>query len=324
MDEISLIRRFWEPLGRAVTHPAVREGIGNDGAVIRCEPGQDAVVAVDTLVEGVHFPATIDPYALGWRALAVNLSDLAAMGAEPVCYTLALTLPRADEDWLEAFSGGLRDLSVRHGIQLVGGDTTRGPLTITIQVQGRVPSGTAMRRGGAAPGDRVCVSGSLGSAGEALKWLDTSPGNNPDVRAVLARYFYPQPRLALGGWLRERGVAAIDVSDGLVSDLGQLLGEAGRGARLDYAALPIAPELATLAGSQARKLAASAGDDYELCFLWPLALGEVPESTDEGVPLTVIGEVEAEPGVRLMDGNDPVELAYGGYSHFSGGANDDS
>jgi len=154
------------------------------------------------------------------------------MGAEPVCYTLALTLPRADEDWLQAFSDGLRDLSVRHGIQLVGGDTTRGPLTITIQVQGRVPTGTAMRRGGAVAGDRICVSGTLGSAGEALKWLDASRADNPDVRAVLARYFYPEPRLTLGAWLRERGVAAIDVSDGLISDLGQLLGDGGRGRAL--------------------------------------------------------------------------------------------
>lgn len=323
MDEISLIRRFWEPLGRAVTHPAVREGIGNDGAVIRCEAGEDAVVAVDTLVEGVHFPASIDPYALGWRALAVNLSDLAAMGAEPVCYTLALTLPRAEEDWLAAFSAGLRTLSVRYGIQLVGGDTTRGPLTVTIQVQGRVPSATAMRRGGASPGDRICVSGTLGSAGEALKWLDREPDEDPAVRAVLERYFYPEPRLALGGWLRERGVAAIDVSDGLVSDLGQLLGDGGVGARIDYRALPVTPELEALAGGQARELAASAGDDYELCFLWPRSLGQLPVSTDEGVPLTVVGEVEAKSGIRLMDGNEAVELASAGYSHFSGGGHND-
>lgn len=318
MDEISLIQRFWEPLGRAVTHPAVREGIGNDGAVIRCDAGQDTVIAVDTLVEGIHFPAAIDGYALGWRALAVNLSDLAAMGAEPVCYTLALTLPSADGDWLEAFSRGLLDLSSRYGVQLVGGDTTRGPVAVTIQVQGRVPSGTAMRRGGANPGDRICVSGNLGSAGEALKWLDTSPDSNSDVRAVLNRYFYPEPRLALGAWLRERGLAAIDVSDGLVSDLGQLLRHGGRGARVDYRALPIAQELASLAGSRARELAASAGDDYELCFLWPPGAGEVPESTEDGLPLTVIGEVETQSGVRLMDGDRPVALASAGYSHFSG------
>lgn len=320
MDEIALIRRFWEPLGRAVSHPAVREGIGNDGAVIRCEAGYDVVVAVDTLVEGVHFPASIDPHALGWRALAVNLSDLAAMGAEPVCYTLALTLPRADEQWLEAFSGGLRDLSVRHGIQLVGGDTTRGPLTVTIQVQGRVPSGTAMCRGRATPGDRICVSGALGSAGEALNWLDKRLDDNTNVRAVLDRYFYPEPRLALGAWLRERGIAAIDVSDGLVSDLGQLLGDQGPGARLEYRALPVAPELAALAGPGAHELAASAGDDYELCFLWPEALGDAPNATPDGVPITVVGEVEPEPGIRLMDGDTPVRLASAGYNHFPGGA----
>ena len=323
MDEISLIRRFWEPLGRAVTHPAVREGIGNDGAVIRCEAGEDTVVAVDTLVEGVHFPPSIHPYALGWRALAVNLSDLAAMGAEPVCYTLALTLPSAGEQWLTAFSDGLRALSARYGIQLVGGDTTRGPLTITIQVQGRVPAATAMRRGGAAAGDRICVSGTLGSAGEALNWLDAAPDRSPEVRAVLDRYFYPEPRLALGDWLRERGVAAIDVSDGLVSDLGQLLGSEGRGARLDYRSLPVTRELEALAGSRARELAASAGDDYELCFLWPRALGALPASTREGLPLTVVGEVETRPGIRLMDGDRPVELASAGYSHFSAGGDND-
>ena len=317
MDEISLIRRFWEPLGEAVRHPAVREGIGNDGAVIRCEAGEDTVVAVDTLVEGVHFPASIDPSALGWRVLAVNLSDLAAMGAEPVCYTLALTLPRADEDWLAAFSAGLRSLSTRYGVQLVGGDTTRGPLTVTIQVQGRVPSGRSLRRGGARPGDRICVSGALGSAGEALNWLDERADHSAEVKAVLERYFYPEPRLALGNWLLERGVAAIDVSDGLVSDLGQLLGD-GCGARVNYRALPVTRELEALAGDRARELAASAGDD-ELCFLWPSALGALPDTSDEGLPLTVIGEVEAEPGVRLMDGGRCVELASPGYSHFSAG-----
>lgn len=323
MDEISLIRRFWEPLGRAVTNPSVREGIGNDGAVIATGPGYDQVITMDTLLEGVHFPASIDAHALGWRALAVNLSDLAAMGADPVCYTLSLTLPEADEYWLEGFCNGLRDLSSLHGVQLVGGDTTRGPLSITIQAQGRVPAGSSVARGRGCPGDRICVSGSLGDAGEALNWLGRDVRGNRAAQSVLGCYYYPAPRLALGTWLREQGVAAIDISDGLLTDLERMLGDDGRcGARLDYRALPVSAALESLAGDDAPALAASAGDDYELCFLWSEARGEIPGAAELDLPVTVVGRIESEPGIRLMDGDEPVTLASRGYSHFPGGSDE--
>jgi len=245
------------------------------------------------------------------------------MGAEPVCYTLALTLPRADDDWLERFGSGLKDLSSLHGIQLVGGDTTRGPLSVTIQAQGRVPEGSAVARRGGRPGDRICVSGNLGDAGEALNWLDRDPGGERSIRSVLDRYYYPTPRLELGAWLREEGIAAIDISDGLMTDLGRLLGDDGAaGAELDYRALPVTPALESLAGERARALAAGAGDDYELCFLWSEARGALPGVAELGVPVTIVGRVVAEPGIRLMDDDEPVSLASSGYSHFPDGSDE--
>lgn len=316
MDELSLIDRFWKPLGEAVARSEVIEGIGNDGAVIRCPPGQDQVMTMDTLVEGVHFPSDMPPHALGWRALAVNLSDLAAMGAEPLCFTLSVTLPEASEAWLDAFVAGMRALAVRERIQLVGGDTTRGPLSITVQAQGLLPSGSAVRRGNAAAGDRICVSGTLGDAGEALNWLDAAEGSGA-VDAVLRRYRYPEPRLALGRWLRAAGAPVVDVSDGLVADLSHLLGN--RGATLDWRSLPVSGALVSLAGEEgARRLAASAGDDYELLFLWP-GDGPPPGGPEdcEG-DLSVIGTVTHEPGVALVGPEGRVHLDQPGYTHFGG------
>ncbi|PAU79615.1 thiamine-phosphate kinase [Halovibrio salipaludis] len=317
MDEFSLIDRFWKPLGDAVTRSEVIEGIGNDGAVLRCPPGQDQVMTMDTLVEGVHFPRDMPPHALGWRALAVNLSDLAAMGAQPLCFTLSVTLPEASASWLAAFADGMKALAVRENIQLVGGDTTRGPLSITVQAQGLLPAGSAVRRGNAQPGDRICVSGSLGEAGEALNWLDESDIPDPAVGTVLQRYRYPEPRLALGQWLREAGSAAVDVSDGLLADLGHLLVD--RGAQLDWQALPVSDGLVSLRGLEgARRLAASAGDDYELLFVWP-GDGPAPSGpTGSALPLTVIGTVTEGPGVTLNGPEGSIQLEEQGYTHFGG------
>ncbi|XOZ33443.1 thiamine-phosphate kinase [Halomonadaceae bacterium KBTZ08] len=316
MDEFSLIDRFWQPLGDAVARSEVVEGIGNDGAVVRCPPGRDQVMTMDTLVEGVHFPRNMPAHALGWRALAVNLSDLAAMGAEPLCFTLSVTLPEASESWLAALADGMQSLAVRENVQLVGGDTTRGPLSITIQAHGLLPEGSALRRGAVTPGDQVCVSGTLGEAGEALNWLEATGAPAPAVAAVLERYRYPQPRLALGQWLRASGAVAVDVSDGLVADLSHLLGE--RGARLEWGALPVSSELVALRGEEeARRLAASAGDDYELLFVWPADQPLPPEPVDS-LALTVIGTVTEEPGVTLMGPEGRVELAQQGYTHFGG------
>ncbi|MEQ6886187.1 thiamine-phosphate kinase [Salicola sp. Rm-C-2C1-2] len=315
MDEFSLIDRFWKPLGDAITRSEVIEGIGNDGAVVRCPPGQNQVVTMDTLLEGVHFPRNMPPHALGWRALAVNLSDLAAMGAEPLCFTLSVTLPEASESWLAAFADGIGALAVQENIQLVGGDTTRGPLSITIQAQGLLPDGSAVRRGSAQVGDRICVSGTLGEAGEALNWLDAADAPAPAVSAMLERYRYPQPRLALGQWLREAGACAVDVSDGLLADLGHLLVD--RGACVDWQALPVSPELVSLRGADgARRLAASAGDDYELLYTWPLD-APAPSGPNGGtLPQTVIGTVTQEAGVTLLGPDGRINIAEQGYTHF--------
>ncbi|MGM0449954.1 MAG: thiamine-phosphate kinase [Pseudomonadota bacterium] len=318
MDEFSLIDRFWKPLGDAVARSEVIEGIGNDGAVVRCPSGWDQVMTMDTLVEGVHFPRSMPPHALGWRALAVNLSDLAAMGAEPLCFTLSVTLPEASESWLSGFVEGMKALAVRENIQLVGGDTTRGPLSITIQAQGLVPEGSAVRRGDARPGDRICVSGALGEAGEALNWLEAGDLVTPAVSAMLRRYRYPEPRLALGQWLRGAGTAVVDVSDGLVADLTQLLVE--RGASLDWEALPVSEELVSLRGmTGARQLAASAGDDYELLFVWPREAPLPSSSADKELALTVIGTVTEAPGVSLMGPDGRIDMKEQGYAHFGRG-----
>ncbi|MEX2476080.1 thiamine-phosphate kinase, partial [Marinobacter sp.] len=266
---------------------------------------------VDTLVEGVHFPANYSAAHLGWRSLAVAASDLAAMGANPTCFTLALTLPEADPDWLQAFSGALARASERFGLALAGGDTTRGPRAITLQVHGDVPDGQALLRSGARAGDWVCVSGTLGDAGAALDYLEAE---NPtsDQAAVLERYHAPVPRLALGMQLRGFASAAIDISDGLLADLGHLLESSGVGARIDPSAVPVSAALSRLQGPQAAlRLALQAGDDYELCVTVPAeAWQALPDAVKK--QLTIIGKVIEEQGLSGVD----VSATAGGYDHF--------
>lgn len=317
MDEFDAIRRFWEPLGEAVRHPWVVAGIGDDGAIVRLPSDQELVLSVDTLVEGVHFPGGMNPHALGWRALAVNLSDLAAMGATPICYTLALTTPALDEDWLSSVAAGMAELAGDYGIQLVGGDMTRGPLTLTLQVQGAVPVGLALRRHGARPGDLVCVSGTLGEAGAALDYLTAIVEEGSHAGAVRQRYDFPLPRLSLGEALRGRASAAVDISDGLLADLGHITSASHCGARIESEKLPLSESLRALTGDRALSLAATAGDDYELCFTWPSSAGPLPTEEETGVPITVIGEIEKEPGIRYTRDGRVLEVARAGYSHFS-------
>lgn len=314
MGEFELIRRFFLPLSADPDCGQVLLGIGDDCAVQRVPAGQDLVFSVDTMVEGVHFPQSYRPDLLGWRALAAAASDLAAMGAAPVCFTLALTLPEANEPWLEAFARGLASASAAFGLPLAGGDTTRGPLTLTLQVHGTVPSGCAIRRSGARVGDLVCVSGSLGDAGAALAYLDESAPTE-DMLAVLDRYHHPEPRLAAGQALRGIATAAIDISDGLLADLGHLLAASGTGARVEVSKLPLSAPLRRLKGPDAMHCALYSGDDYELCVtVVPELWSRAPESLK--ALFTVIGVVEQEPGVRLSGVVQADVQAGAGFDHF--------
>ncbi len=334
LDEFGLIRRYFARAGSAAQHgvPPVRLGIGDDAALLDLPPGETLAVTTDTLVAGRHFPCDALPFDIGWKALAVNLSDLAAMGARPVAVTLALTLPEADEAWLAAFADGFFTLADAHGVPLIGGDTTRGPLSLTVTALGAVPPAQALRRDGARAGDRLFVSGALGDAGlglalalqQPLAW----PGDLPLAHRshALSRLHRPTPRLALGLALRPLATAAMDISDGLAQDLGHLLQASGLGATLQVDQLPLSPALhclATQGGAVQRQVmswALSAGDDYELLFSVPpdrlRALGKL--SRDLALPLTEVGMLTAEAGLRLRWQDEPWRYGAGaGYRHFS-------
>jgi len=311
MDEFALIRRHFAGLSPA--RADVPLGIGDDCALLQPSPDRQLAVTSDTLISGRHFPQATAPADIGWKALAVNLSDLAAMGAEPRWFTLALSLPAADGDWLAGFAAGLRELAMASGIALVGGDTTRGPLSITITAMGEVPPGQALRRDGARPGDLVCVTGTLGDAALALKLLD-QPGLPPQLRRRLDR---PEPRLKAGLALRGLATAALDLSDGLAGDLGHILAASGVGAEIDLRALPASSHFNGLAPAADRtELMLRGGDDYELCVcLPPEALEEAQQRLD--VPLTQIGRITGEPGLRSIDASGSAQPQDAcGYRHF--------
>lgn len=318
MGEFELIRTLFRPLAEATWQEGVVLGPGDDCAVQRIPVGEELVFSIDTLVEGVHFPAGYDASRLGWRALAVAVSDLAPMGATPVCYTLALTLPEANEPWVRSLTAGLLEASQCFGIALAGGDITRGPLTLTIQVHGTAPEGAAIRRSGAVPGDLIAVSGSLGGAAAALRWLeDPSPAEAESH--LLRRYHRPVPRVALGQSLRGLASSAIDVSDGLVADLQHILLASGVGARLELAKVPLAGAIPPLTPHDMLEHALYGGDDYELCItLSPRAWGQLSPPVVRS--LTVIGEVVEGHGLVLVD-VDGAELSVrttAGYDHFHG------
>lgn len=319
MGEFDLIRQIFQPVAEATASPRLPLGLGDDCAIQVVEPGTDLVFSIDTLVEGVHFPKNYDPACLGWRSLAVATSDLAAMGADPVCFTLALTLPIAEPDWLTGFAEGLQQAALAFGLTLAGGDTTRGPLTVSVQVHGTVPTGTALTRSGARPGDLVCVSGTLGDAAAALSWLE-SASESADVQWLLSRYHRPQPRLELGQALRGHATAAIDLSDGLRADLQHILTASEVGARIDLRTLPLSDALRMVAPEQAPDLALSGGDDYELCFTLPPAAWADFRHRGVADKVTLIGEVMPQPGLWCTDEHGDRPLTTGGYDHFGGGA----
>ncbi|MFV8572602.1 thiamine-phosphate kinase [Marinobacter sp. SBS5] len=312
MGEFELIRQYFQPLADNARQGQLILGPGDDCAIQRIPPGRDLVFSVDTLVEGVHFPPNYPPEYLGWRSLAVAVSDLAAMGADPVCFTLALSLPRAEPEWLAGYSRGLARASDAFGIALAGGDTTRGPLTITLQVHGTVQEGLALQRSGARAGDLVCVTGPLGDAGAALDFLDTAAPTD-DQQAVLARYHYPEPRLQLGAVLVGKASAAIDISDGLLSDLQHILDASGVGAEVDAGKIPLSPALVALKGGEALGLALNAGDDYQLCLT---IAEEVLAELDSHVrsQLTAIGRISPKLGLNVANAETVGRRQ--GYDHF--------
>lgn len=318
MGEFELIRRYFAGLTPESADVAL--GIGDDAALLRVPAGQELAVTTDTLVAGRHFPLSTTPADIGWKALAVNLSDLAAMGAEARWFTLALTLPEPDERWIAGFAEGLRALALLHRLALVGGDTTRGPLSITITAMGLVPAGQGLRRDGAGVGDLVCVTGTLGDAALALSQLDQA-GSGVAAYALRARLDRPSPRLDAGLALRGLATAALDLSDGLAGDLRHILSASGVGAELDPAALPSSAEFAALtAGLSAAErfaLQAQGGDDYELCVCMPRQHLAAARSRLAPLPLTEIGHITAGQGLRLRypDGSTKPLLATG-YSHF--------
>jgi thiamine-monophosphate kinase len=316
LGEFDLIAKYFaRPVERA------RLGIGDDCALIAPTPGQQLAISSDMLVEGRHFLSTVAPERLGHKALAVNLSDLAACGAQPLGFTLALALPRADETFLEGFSRGLLALAAQQHIELIGGDTTQGPLTICITVFGEVPTGAALLRGGARAGDDLYVSGTLGDARLALEGFRGTlalPGEQLDrVRLAMEQ---PQARVALGVALRGVASSAIDVSDGLLGDLGHVLSASNVGARVDVDALPRSEVLSAQPLHWQRTCTLAGGDDYELVFTAPPAAAEQVRAAALAArtPVTRIGRIEPRAqGLRLVDRDGAaVENVFASFDHF--------
>jgi thiamine-monophosphate kinase len=315
VGEFDLIAKYF---ARPVRHAVL--GGGDDCALLQPTPGMQWAVSTDALVEGRHFLSTVPPDALGHKSLAVNLSDLAACGARPVAFTLSLTLPRVDEAFLAGFAEGLYALAQAHDIELVGGDTTAGPLNIGITVMGEVPPGQALRRGGAKAGDELWVSGRLGDARLALEVFRGQVALRgeafEDVRRAMER---PQPRVALGIALRGIASAAIDLSDGLVGDLGHVLRASSVGATLRLADIPHSAHVAACSEGQRRQCLLSGGDDYELLFAAPAsAHARVRDAgARAGAPVTCIGTLDAAPGLRVIDASGaPVVLTERAFDHF--------
>ena len=316
MGEFELINHYFAAAQCAQGGEGVALGIGDDCALLDLPPGEQLAVSTDTLVAGVHFPRVCDPGLLGQRSLAVAASDLAAMGATPIAFTLALTLPEVGEAWLRAFADGLDRMARRCRLGLIGGDTTRGPLSITVTVFGRVPAGQALRRSGARPGDLLCVGGELGNAAGALPLvLGECEAPNALAQPLLDHYWSPSPQFALGQLLRGRATAALDISDGLLADCGHIAKASGVALEVNLHQVPVSAALQGFVGPQAALQAAVAGgDDYVLAFTLPP--GQL-SSLQAQTPVHVIGRVLEGQGVSLRDrqGQDITPLQRG-YQHF--------
>ncbi|MGL5700290.1 MAG: thiamine-phosphate kinase [Kluyvera sp.] len=318
--EFSLIARYFDRVRNARLD--VETGIGDDCALLNIPEKQTLAISTDTLVAGIHFLPDINPADLAYKALAVNVSDLAAMGADPAWLTLALTLPTIDEAWLAAFSDSLFEQLDYYDMQLIGGDTTKGPLSMTLGIHGYVPMGRALKRDGAKPGDWVYVTGTPGdsAAGLAILLNQLTVDVAEDAAYLRQRHLRPTPRILQGQALRDLASAAIDLSDGLISDLGHIIKASGVGARIDLDALPYSDALRRHATpEQACRWALSGGEDYELCFTVPelnrgaleVALGQL------GTPFTCIGQMSADiEGLHFMQDGKEITLDWKGYDHF--------
>lgn len=317
MGEFELIRNFFAAAPCAQAGEGVALGIGDDCALLTVPAGEQLAISTDTLVAGVHFPAVCDPFLLGQRALAVSASDLAAMGATPLAFTLALTLPDVEAHWLEAFARGLNQMAQGCSLRLIGGDTTRGPLSLTLTVFGRVPAGQALTRSGAQVGDLLCVGGTLGDGAGALPLvLNQRSAEASIAEALLARYWSPQPQWALGQALRGKATSALDISDGLLADCGHIALASGVRLVVERDALPLsAPLLAFFGQEAAQQAALSGGDDYVLAFTLPAS--ELSDILAAGFSVYVLGRVLAGQGVTLVDtdGQD-ITPSTRGYQHF--------
>ena len=323
LGEFELIDRYFRPLASCGSGAAgqVILGIGDDGAVLQPPAGQQLVLVLDTLVSGRHFLAEADPHSIAHRALAVNLSDLAAMGAQPAWALLGLSLPAAEHEFLERLAEGWRELATEHGVALVGGDTTRGPLCLTVQLTGFVPAGSALRRSGGSPGDLLYVSGSVGDAAAGLAILQARLySERANAERLVHRLEYPTPRVALGRALRGVASACIDVSDGLAADAARLAVASGCGLEIDLDALPLSAALLATAGAeQARGFALEGGDDYELLFaVAPDRAADLTAAVAGKGDVTCIGRLDAAPGLRLRSAGATRSAEPLGFDHFRG------
>lgn len=317
MDEFGLIRQYFAAAACAQVAAGVALGIGDDCALLDLPAGEQLAISTDTLVAGVHFPDPCDPYLLGQRSLAVAASDLAAMGATPLAFTLALTLPTATPEWLQGFAAGLNHMAQACNLTLIGGDTTRGPLSLTVTVFGRLPVGQAICRSGAQVGDLLCVGGALGDAAGALPLvLGERLVHEVLAAPLLARYWSPQPQLALGQALRGKATAALDISDGLLADCGHIAMASKLALQIELPRVPLsAALLAVLDTSAAQRCALAGGDDYVLLFTLPAA--HLPALQAAGWPIVVIGQALAGDGVQLVDERGArLNPGLRGYQHF--------
>ncbi|WP_417222309.1 thiamine-phosphate kinase [Achromobacter spanius] len=318
-SEFELIARYFT---RAA--PAGLLGVGDDCALFPVPAGEQVATSTDLLLEGRHFFSDVDPRALGHKSLAVNLSDLAAMGARPIGCVLGLALPRLDEPWLAAFADGFHALAAAHGCPLIGGDTTRSAhdLAISVTVFGAVPAGQALRRDAAQAGDDIWVSGELGAADVAYRLLDGQyPANDALLAATRAALEWPQPQVALGMALRGIAHAAVDLSDGLLQDLGHILTASRLGARLEVDSMPVAAAVAALEDAPRRRAVLGGGDVYQLCFTASAAQRDAVQAAARavGVQVTRVGQTLAQAGLQVLDGQGrPLDDLPGGFDHFPG------